>query len=390
MRWIVWLTGLVLFALTGVARTEATPPESWSVTQDERPVADGSAVLETIWSAERAPGGTYDRIRVHRYRGEGKPVAALLYLPGTNMNGGAALTDEAHSLWLFLAARGIEVYALDYRTNAVPPETAIETLVDLKGWTSALFMDDVRAARGLVQRETQGLPVFVAGFSRGAAFAYALAGEDRTLAGLIALDGSFKAAVPEPYDPAAAMLAQEAKGVWASDVGGRRGWVARQALMNAAAENPDGPALEPEFPTIGAQLTHVLQKAWGPGGLANPAGGISKPQVLARLMRAYDRYYPAIQDIEMKALAQQADDPASPLDDGWGELGLPVLAFTSTGMGADWQASVRHSAEASGSKDVTVRVLDNCGHLDVLVAEDAEARVFQPVLEWVSARVAAQ
>ncbi len=388
MRWIVWLTGLALFAVSAFAMAPELDSADWTITQAEQPVADTPSVLETIWTAERSPGGAYDRIRVHRYRSAETPIAALLYLPGTNMNGGAALSDEAHNLWVFLAARGIEVYTLDYRTHAIPPETAIETLSDLKDWTSDVFMRDVRVARDLVRRETHDLPLFVSGFSRGAVFAYALAGEDKSLAGLIALDGSFKAAASEPYDAAAAMAALEAKGIWASDVGGRRGWVVRQALMNAAADNPDGPALDAAFPTIGAQLAHVLQTSWGPGGLANPEGGISKPQILARLMRAYDRFYPAVQDIEMKRAAQLADDPATGMDNGWGEMGLPVLAFISTGMGAEWQGNMRHSAERSGSADVTVSVLEGYGHLDVLVAETAAERVFQPVRDWIAARAA--
>jgi len=385
MRRMSWLAALVLALGVGACSPEADVP-AWSVAQAERPLIDGARVSETVWTTQRPPGGEYDTIRLHRYRAGAKPVASLLFLPGTNMNASAALTDERHNLWLYLAARGIDVFALDYRTNAVPPASDIGRLGEMKGWTSDLFMSDVRAARDLMLRETRDVPVFVSGFSRGAFFAYMLAGEDATLAGVIALDGSFKAAVPEPYDEPAALAALAAKGTWASDVGGRRGWDARQALMDAAAENPASPALEPGFADVGAQLASVLQKSWGPGGLANPEGGVSRPQILAILMRAYDRFYPAIQDIEMKRMVGQANDPATALDDGWGHLALPVLAFSSTGMGAGWQANVRHSAEASGSKDVTVTVLDAYGHLDVLVAETAPELVFQPMRDWIAAR----
>lgn len=387
MRKIGWIAALALVLGLTACGPDAGEPE-WAVMQAERPLIEGAGVSETIYQTPRLPGGQFDTIRVHRYRAAGKPIASLLFLPGTNMNGASALTDERHNLWLWLAARGVDVFALDYRTNAVPPASDIGTLGEMKGWTSELFMSDVRAARDLMLRESRAAPVFVAGFSRGGVFAYALAAEDRRLAGLIVLDASFKSAAPEPYDAAAALAAQEAKGVWASDVGGRRGWDARQSMMDAAAENPNSPALEPEFATVGAQLASVLQKAWGPGGLANPEGGVSKPQVLARLMRAYDRYYPAIQDIEMKRAAQLDDDPATALDDGWGEMAMPVIAFASTGMGADWQANIRHSVEASGSKDVTVTVLDGYGHLDVLVAESAPERVFQPLRDWIAARAA--
>lgn len=385
MRLTGWLAA-VLLAVATTACSMQGDAAGWSVKQAERPFIEGARVKETVWSIARPPGGGHDRIRVHRYRADDRPVASLIYLPGTNMNGSAALTDERHNLWLYLAARGIDVFALDYRTHAVAPATDIRTLGEMKGWTSAAFMEDVRAASALARRETRGVPIFVAGFSRGVFFAYALAAEDADLAGLIVLDGTFKAATSEPLDDAAAMAALEAKGVWASDIGGSRGWTARQALMDAAAENPESPALDSAFPNIGAQLAHVLQTAWGPGVLANPQGGVSQPQVLARLMRAYDRYYPLIQDVEMKRIASMDDDPASPLDDGWGEMKTPILAFISTGMGADWQASARRSAAASGSGDVTVTVLDGYGHVDVLVADSAGEKVFQPIIDWIKAR----
>jgi pimeloyl-ACP methyl ester carboxylesterase len=352
------------------------------------PVAPGSTVEETVWRL-KVGDHAWDAIAVHCYSSATPSTATLVYLPGTNMNGAVALKDEAHNLWLYLAARGVRVCAMDYRTHTIPPETEIGTLTALKGWTSEAFAADVRDAVTMASKAED--KIFLAGFSRGGSLAYAFAAaHPDKVAGLVILDGSFKSATPKPFDAAAALAEMEARGIWASDVGGRRGWTARQALMTAAAENPDGPALEPEFKTIGEQLIYVLQKAWGPGGLANPAGGISRPQVLATLMRDYDRYYPAIQDIEGKRMAALADDPATPLDDGWGEMTVPILAFTSTGMGADWQANIRHSAEASGSKDVTVQVLQNYGHLDVLVAEEAPRTVFQPVLDWVTARAGAR
>ena len=273
---------------------------------------------------------------------------------------------------------------MDYRTHAIPPETESSALGVLKDWTTEAFLTDVRDAVLMSSKADE--KIFLAGFSRGAFLAYAYAGaHPDKIAGLIILDGSFKSAAPKPFDVDAALAELEANGKWASDVGGKRGWTARQALMVAAADNPDGPATDPKYKTIGEQFAYVVQNAWGPGGLANPDGGISKPQVLATLMRDYDRYYPAIQDIEGKRMAALPDDPATALDDGWGEMKVPILAFTSTGMGADWQANVRYSAEASGSRDVTVHVLQDYGHLDVLVGEEAVRTVYEPVLAWIKA-----
>lgn len=375
-------------ALLALGASAPAAADDWAVAAEEHPVAEGSPVSETAWTAARPPGGAFDTIGLHRYRASGTPAATLLYLPGTNMNGALALTDEAHNLWLFLAARGIEVFALDYRTHAVPADAAPEALAAMKDWDSAAFVEDIRAAAAKARAESGRAKLFVAGFSRGAFLAYAYANvEPEAVAGLVILDGPFKAYAPkERVDRAAAVAALAATGEWASDVGGSHGWEARQDLMRAVITDPNGPASDAAFNTVGAQLAHVLQTAWGPGALANPEGGVSDPAVLARLLVGYDRYYPAVQDIDGKAISAEADAPDTALDDRWGKLDIPVLLFVNTGMGADWVLTALYSAAHAGSKDVTFTVLEGYGHLDVLVGERAATEVFEPAFAWISAR----
>ena len=169
----------------------------WTVVQEERPLAALPAVRETRWRAPRPPGGAYDQIELHRYRGQGPARAALLYLPGTNMNAEPALTDEDHNVWLFLAARGVDVFALDYRTRFVPA-TGIDDFGFMKDWGLQTFVGDARAAAEKARAQSGGRRLFVAGFSRGVTLAYALAlAEPRdAIAGIVALDGSFKSHAP--------------------------------------------------------------------------------------------------------------------------------------------------------------------------------------------------
>lgn len=381
IKWL--LAGLLLSLLPVCAAQAGTPWPAWVQEHKARPVAPATSVREAYWTLVRGPG-VADRIGLHRYRGTGRRQASVLYLPGTNMNGDAAPRDEDHNLLLYLAARGVDVYALDYRTHFVAPETAPQSLGFMRDWGASAFAEDARAALRQVRRDSGDAPVYVAGFSRGVFFAYALAlQEPAAVAGVVVLDGYFKAARPDPgSDPAAAWQKLRASERWASDVGGSRGYPARQALMQAVAADPDAASPDPAYPNAGALLAHVLQSAWGPGALANPEGGVSRPQVLARLMVGYDRYYPAVQDVEGKSIGNAADDPDSALDDGWGKLRQPVLYFSSTGMGPDWQANVAHSARASGSPRVEGHVLEGYGHLDVLVAESARQQVYQPLLDW--------
>lgn len=379
---------LLLLAVMSPALSAKAPPSGWKLDVAERLLDGVAAIRETVWSLARPPHGNFDRIRVHRYRGGGKPFAAVLYLPGTNMHGGASIRDERHNLWLHLAARGVDVYTVDYRTHAIPADTPRDGLGELQRWDTALFVDDVAAAFELARRESGQRRLFVGGFSRGALLAYAYALQaPRRIAGLLILDGSFKRATPDPaFDREAALHKQHESGQWASDIGGSRGWAARQQLMAAVIADPTAKSPSPDHATVGDLLIHVLNTAWGPGGLANPAGGLSRPQVLATLLHDYDRYYPAIQEVEGRSIAAQVDDPATPLDDRWGRLRMPIIAFASTGLGNDWTQAVLHSAKSSGSREVTTNVLDRYGHLDVLVGEQAREAVFVPTLDWLCAK----
>jgi hypothetical protein len=364
------------------------PETAWKASRAEAPLPGGSEVRESRWTQTRPPDGAFDRIQVHRYRGSGPSVATLLYLPGTNMNGEVALDDADHNLWLFLAARGVDVFTLDYRTHFVP-HTGTADLSSMREWGFAAFVEDARAAAALARRESGRSRLFVAGFSRGVSLAWAFAATEPAegVAGVIALDGGLKSHAPKnQYDLAAETKAWEAKGTWASDVGAGIGWDVRQKLMAAVVADPKGPASDAKYATIGDQLAQLLYGAWRPGGLANPVDGLSRPQVLARLLVGYDRYYPTRQDVEGRSIADRDDDPSTPLDDAWGEMKTPVLYFGSTGMGGDFLLNGIYTASKSGSPDVTLNVLENYGHLDVIVGDRARAEVFEPTLLWITKR----
>ena len=379
------LLTLALLAFAGSAT--AAPPE-W-IAAKGAPIAGAPDIEHSTWNSRRPPEGPFDRIEVHRYRTKSAPAATLLYLPGTNMNGEVALTDEDHNLWIFLARKGVEVFALDYRTRLASSSTDPAALASMKAWTTDVFVDDIKAAAALARAESGRAQLYVAGFSRGVFLAYAYAcSEPASVAGLVALDGQFKSHAPKnQYDPAADLGKLEASKAWASDVSGRLGWEGRQKLMLATAENPLAPATDPKFKTLGEQLSNLLQFAWGPGALANPLGGQSRPEILARLLAGYDRFYPAIQDTDGKRMGDRDDDPGTALDDLWGEMKTPILYFGNARMPGDWLLNGIYSAQKSGSPDVTIHVLEGYGHLDVLVSDHARREVFEPTLAWIRSRL---
>ncbi|MBP6702395.1 MAG: hypothetical protein KBH14_13605 [Vicinamibacteria bacterium] len=375
------LTLAALFSGAPVAASEWTPAKN-------TPLAGAPDIEHTSWSMARQPGGPFDRIEVHRYRTKAATVATVLYLPGTNMNGEAALENEEHNLWIFLARRGVEVFTLDYRTRFSSASSDPAALASMKDWTTEAFVGDIKAASALARAESERARIYIAGFSRGVFLAYAYAcAEPAAVAGLVALDGQFKSHAPKgQYDPAQDLAKLADSGAWATDVSGRLGWEGRQKLMRATAENPAAPATDPKHKTLGEQLANLLQFAWGPGALANPQGGQSRPEILARLLAGYDRYYPAVQDPEARRMGDRDDDPATTLDDAWGELKTPILYFGNARMPGDWLLNGIYSAQKSGSGDVTIHVLEGYGHLDVLVSDHARRDVFEPTLAWIKSR----
>jgi len=327
------------------------------------------------WTFEATVGKSpFDKIALHRVaKGPtppAHPAAVVLYLPGTNMNGEVALEDPRYSLQVYLAGQGVDVWSMDYRTHFIPPETPQSDLAELAGWTNDLFESDVDAATKFVSKETAHDKLFVAGFSRGVEFAYLYAAmHPKHVAGIIAIDGfipshPMRAAPPEP-------------GQYADDVGGKHlTYDKRHTLMQMVIDNPDQPAPIPKYKTARENLEHVMYDAApGKGAFANMQGGFSDPVVLAKLLIAFDRYWPAVQD---------AENPFTPaLLASLEASKIPVIAFASTNFGADWPGQVEAASKSTGAPDPSFTKFDGWGHLDVLAGTKSETEVFAPTAAWI-------
>ncbi|MGH7864156.1 MAG: alpha/beta hydrolase, partial [Candidatus Binataceae bacterium] len=329
-------------------------------------------IYEWTFAATRG-ASPLDRIALHRLaRGPtspANPTIVLLYLPGTNMNGEVGVEDPRYSLPVYLATKGIDVWALDYRTHFIPPATPIDKLGELRGWTNDLFVADIAAAARFVAATAGRRKLFVAGFSRGAAFAYMFAADNpEAIAGLIILDGYISEPPMPGYDSSKV----------ADDLGGRQlTFEKRNRLLEMVIANPDGPAPIPQFKTARENLIHVIERPGalgGPKGLANPSGGFSDPVVLAKLLITYDRWWPAVHNGAGALTAKRrAALKAST---------IPVIAFASTNIFPGWNKQVTESANSTGGAPAQVVVLEGWGHLDVIAGAKSEKQVFAPLLDW--------
>jgi pimeloyl-ACP methyl ester carboxylesterase len=342
------------------------PPGSCTHVQAVRELR-GIAMCEDAWTCTRPPGGPFDRIGLHRLAAcEGATGPVVLYLPGMHMNGELPIVDPRYDLRVYLAAAGVRTWGLDYRTHAVPAQASPDDLGTLRRWTSEVFVDDAAWAAGFVRGADRG-PFYLAGFSRGAAFAYELASRaDQGLAGLVILDGM----------AGSGGAGDGARGGPAIDVGGSRlPFPERERLLSAVIGDPRAPSPMPGFPSAGTALAELLYSApsfGGHGGLSSARDGTSDVQIVATLLRSYDRWWPRA--------ALDAPAPERP------KRPIPVLAFASTNMGPAWVERVRASAGAYGEESAAVRELPLYGHLDVLVARRAAQDVFEPARAWIEAR----
>lgn len=328
------------------------------------------------WSFEATLGDSpFDKIGLHRVSPFGpklreSPAIVVLYLPGTNMNGAVAPDDVDHSLALYLATHGVDFWAMDYRTHFVPPSATQADLKELRGWTNDVFAGDIDAAVNFVRQRTHHERIYLAGFSRGVEFEYLYTAlHPRNVQGLIVLDGFLPrhASRAPPVD------------VYADDLGGRHlTFDKRKTLMEMVIANPDGPAPIPKYKTARDNLAHVVYDTGGvfggKGGLANPIGGFSDPVELAKLLITYDRWWPAIQDYENPFTPERLATLRNSQ--------VPVIAFASTNIAAQWPSWVEQSAHSTGSNDVKVVKLGGRGHLDVLCGNDMVGLIFAPIVEW--------
>ena len=68
-------------------------------------------------------------------------------------------------------------------------------------------------------------------------------------------------------------------------------------------------------------------------------------------------------------------------------MDLPIIYFGASNMGAEYNLSGFYSAIRSGSRDVTLNLLEGYGHADVLVSNSSEEDVYRVIETWIRDRV---
>jgi pimeloyl-ACP methyl ester carboxylesterase len=373
--------------------------------------------------------GKYDVVRIHRIVREKRPnkpvrtTDAVMLLPG-NPNSFAGIfmapmvtgvSDPDHSIVIFLAKNDIDVWGMDYGWALVPAD---ETDFEFMGqWNLAKDVAHAEAALSFVRsiRVDTGRgkgKLHVLGLSYGGQVAYPLVGEEtmqppglRNVKGMVVLDVGVKLdneSDREFYCAMAeidqALLDSDPPGSYANDVG-----LGFQGLAYLASFAPDeeSPFFAPltnwqAALFLGSSTELVTGQFWHMvGGYLDDYGVPSGLRFtndqfwVAAMGASFPPYYPRRIDIDTDQLLCGAFD--TPFDDHFANITIPILHVAAKG---GFGPSAYASTTFTSSRDVTMitvqRLSDedeamDFGHVDTVLASDAEAFVWRPILDWIVA-----
>lgn len=425
-RWLLAACAALLLS-TSAAASAAGPP--WEPFRD--PVGSrastltrtdlGGGIAHYSFIVPVGPG-EHDRIRLHRVVQELLPwiprpsqdAVMLLhgdawpfettYLAGSLPGAPPGTPSPA----VFLAAGGVDVWGLDFRWALVPSSVGDPSFVG--DWDLGTDVADTGVALQVARAVRLGGPrLHLAGYSRGGQVAYAYAAAEaglppalRQLRGLIPIDILMKTDVESIRTFHCDEAAQFRALVEAGDT------VIDRSILTVIAElalaDPDSVSpLAPPFTNAGLAL--FLAASSSPDGLApffHSAGGITDfgtlettllyttDEALFAFQRALAPYQSRREILDGDDLV--CDELDVPYDDGLGDVALPVLYV---GAGGGFGEYGVYTTTLLASTDVTVHLVDlappeerflDFGHQDLLIADDALALVWQPVLDWIRSR----
>ncbi|WP_309893260.1 hypothetical protein [Archangium sp.] len=373
--------------------------------------------------------GAHDVITLHRVAREvapGTPARALksVFLVHGDVLGfraaflasvASGAVPREQSIALFLAQRGVEVWGIDLRWVNVPPGTTDFSF--MKGWNLGLHARDVGTGMLLARRvracggNGSGRMALL-GWSRGATISYAylnaetrLAPEQRQVSGFIPVDMPY---VLAPRHTAERQAACQTLGTFSrmqasgQYEGGQVGALL-QLLGSLAITAPDGAS---PIPPLAGLTNRQAGRLTGSAtyALQNPpilpvyhwTGGQFALGLPSALSWTRERFFfdALVQASPYQSIGEQVDTlamwcgaPDVPYDDYLREVKVPVLYVGAAGGSGDYGL---HSLGLLGSTDVkqlVVKRLDadralDYGHSDLLMADDAAATVWTPVLDW--------
>ena len=375
----------------------------------------GNDVAHYTYDVRLGPGD-FEVIRLHRIvreRSLNRPIVAvdsLFMLTGApNTFEGlymapsvSPVLDWDQSIVAFFAKNDVDVWGMDFGWALVPAGTT--DFGFMQGWGLARELRDVDAALRIAQamRRATGQGsgrMHLLGMSYGASVAYAVAAEEtqkpyglRKIKGIIPVDNMLKTDVEAVRigfcNGATTGLARLAAGIYQNPSGANLKLYADLASSLPDEQSPFVPAF--------TNLQFFLL-AMTTGNPSHFAGGTtaglyySDLQVLLDVARNAPPYTPVQMWVDINSTGCGESDV--PFDDHVGEIAIPILYVGAAGGNGGLGL---YTLALTSSDDVTINIvqlLDDAsravdfGHVDLILARDADTLVWTPILNWINEHV---
>ena len=380
--------------------------------------------------------GTHDVITLHRVVREsspGRPAPSprsvfMIHGDAWNFTGAfmastlSTAVPADHSIALYLAQQGVDVWGIDLRWTHVPLET--QNFDFMAGWNMGTHVQDVGQGLELarvvrVKTGSGGGRMYLLGWSRGALLGYAyLSAETQRPAALHHVAGFIPVDMVVKFGPEAAQqqawacqrlaVAQQAKEAGRVEGGllGPGAGVGVKFMGDLASVAPDAPTPLLPLPLTNRQVAllggaatfslfaplqaavpgyHFTAGQFSEQGLPAALSHVSEPFLFNYLSQARP-YQDFNEVVEGETLMCGSDE--LPYDDHLAQVKVPVLYVGAAGGFGQFGV---HSTTLLGSKDVSVHMVQNLpaearvldyGHADLFLASDARERVWAPILAW--------
>jgi pimeloyl-ACP methyl ester carboxylesterase len=374
----------------------------------------------------RVGPGQFDVIRLHRIVRERIPYWPIHTVSGIFFLAGSPNYFEAmfippmitqaiprdHSIALFLAKNNVDVWGMDYAWALVPAETT--DLAFMKDWGVAKDTQHVETALMLARliRRASGQPfdrLHLAGFSYGGIVSYSVTGREtqlppmlRSVGGLIILDVAVKLEDQDKRDiycnSYAVDKANLDSGIYSDDTG-----LFLKLLSDLALNAPDDASEIIPLPGVtnfkaalffGANTEALTGLFWHFVGGNLDENGIpdslrfTEDRAWVDLMGNIPPHLPMQTNVDTDAAF--CGEPQVTFDDHLGQITVPILFVGAAG---GFGRAGFYSVDLTSSKDakkILVQLLPDdmramdWGHVDNILARDAQALVWQPILDWLT------
>jgi hypothetical protein len=368
--------------------------------------------------------GTHDKIRLHRVVRELRPYTpapaaqAVMFLPGlpTYFVGLyvppliSQACDRDHSIAIFLAKNGIDVWGMDYRWALVPAETTDFTF--MKNWGISRDVEDVQIALTLA-RLVRGTPLrpagplFVSGLSYGAEVSYGVAADDsqrppllRNVKGIIPLDCGVRYKEPDVYQGSCDSIEWLQSQIQGGNYYNDFRWmepIGQVAINDPNGTLPDGSMTNYQF-ALGIAMWDMSTIPWHfAGGLYDAAGAPSdlrftKARLWEDLLANNEPpYYPVHLDLDAAVAGCPNSHHGANYADHLGAIRVPIFLVGAAGGFGHYSD---YTTTLTASKDITIDIVQQLsnsqqdvdfGHVDLLLGDDAQSLVWQRILGWIQA-----